>query len=90
MHLLWQDESVIGRAFYLKGFVKGRVLWESGSQELLTPSPHTTQRVRSGRFNKLACLTKAMQPRIRQCLLHRWGSRHVPVAMAADTMLAVC
>ena len=39
MHLLCQDESVIGRAFYWMGFVKGRVLWESGSQEFLTPSP---------------------------------------------------
>lgn len=28
MHLLCEDESVIGRAFYVMGFVPGRVLWE--------------------------------------------------------------
>jgi len=28
MHLLCEDESVIGRAFYLMEFVQGRVLWE--------------------------------------------------------------
>jgi aminoglycoside phosphotransferase (APT) family kinase protein len=28
MHLLCEDESVIGRAFYLMGFVEGRVLWD--------------------------------------------------------------
>ena len=28
MHRLCQDESVIGRAFYLMDFVEGRVLWE--------------------------------------------------------------
>ncbi len=28
MDLLVQDESVIGRAFYIMGFVEGRVLWE--------------------------------------------------------------
>ena len=28
MHLLCEDESVIGRAFYLMDFVAGRVLWE--------------------------------------------------------------
>ena len=28
MHVLCEDESVIGRAFYLMDFVEGRVLWE--------------------------------------------------------------
>jgi aminoglycoside phosphotransferase (APT) family kinase protein len=28
MHLLCEDESVIGRAFYVMGFVEGRVLWD--------------------------------------------------------------
>ena len=28
MHLLCTDESVIGRAFYVMGFVEGRVLWD--------------------------------------------------------------
>ncbi len=28
-----------------------------------------------------------LQPRIRRCLLQRWGSCHVPVAVAADAML---
>src|SRR5262245_47565178 len=28
MHLLCEDESVIGRAFYMMQFVEGRVLWE--------------------------------------------------------------
>ena len=28
MHLLCEDESVIGRAFYVMEFVEGRVLWE--------------------------------------------------------------
>ena len=30
------------------------------------------------------------QPRIRQRLLQRWGSRQVPVAVAADAMLDCC
>jgi aminoglycoside phosphotransferase (APT) family kinase protein len=28
MHLLCEDESVIGRAFYVMEFVEGRVLWD--------------------------------------------------------------
>jgi aminoglycoside phosphotransferase (APT) family kinase protein len=28
MHLLCEDESVIGRAFYVMGFVQGRVMWD--------------------------------------------------------------
>ena len=28
MHLLCEDESVIGRAFYVMEFVQGRVLWD--------------------------------------------------------------
>ncbi len=28
MHLLCEDEAVIGRAFYVMGFVEGRVLWD--------------------------------------------------------------
>lgn len=28
VHLLCEDETVIGRAFYLMDFVKGRVLWD--------------------------------------------------------------
>ncbi len=30
MHLLCEDESVIGRAFYVMEYVQGRVLWEPG------------------------------------------------------------
>src|SRR6185295_6501499 len=30
MHLLCEDESVIGRAFYVMEFVEGRVLWDQG------------------------------------------------------------
>ena len=28
MHVLCEDESVIGRAFYVMGFIEGRVLWD--------------------------------------------------------------
>ena len=28
MHVLCEDESVIGRAFYVMEFVDGRVLWD--------------------------------------------------------------
>ena len=30
MHLLCEDESVIGRAFYVMEFIQGRVLWDQG------------------------------------------------------------
>jgi len=30
MHLLCEDESVIGRAFYVMEYVEGRVLWDQG------------------------------------------------------------
>ncbi|WKB52935.1 phosphotransferase family protein [Eleftheria terrae] len=34
MHLLCEDESVIGRAFYVMEFVEGRVMWEQSLPEL--------------------------------------------------------
>jgi aminoglycoside phosphotransferase (APT) family kinase protein len=34
MHLLCEDESVIGRAFYVMEFVEGRVLWDQSLQDL--------------------------------------------------------
>ncbi len=34
MHLLCEDESVIGRAFYVMEFVQGRVLWNQALPEL--------------------------------------------------------
>ncbi len=37
MHLLCEDESVIGRAFYLMDFVSGRVLWDP-ALEGMTPA----------------------------------------------------
>ena len=33
MHLLCDDESVIGRAFYIMGFVEGRVMWNQALPE---------------------------------------------------------
>jgi len=39
MHLLCEDESVIGRAFYVMEFVQGRVLWEQS-----LPGSTTTER----------------------------------------------
>jgi aminoglycoside phosphotransferase (APT) family kinase protein len=37
MHLLCDDESVIGRAFYVMEFVEGRVLWEQSLPGLTAP-----------------------------------------------------
>jgi aminoglycoside phosphotransferase (APT) family kinase protein len=34
MHLLCEDESVIGRAFYLMEFIPGRVLWDQGLPDM--------------------------------------------------------
>ena len=34
MHVLCEDESVIGRAFYVMEFVQGRVLWEQGLPDM--------------------------------------------------------
>jgi aminoglycoside phosphotransferase (APT) family kinase protein len=34
MHALCEDESVIGRAFYVMGFVEGRVLWNQALPEM--------------------------------------------------------
>ena len=39
MHLLCEDESVIGRAFYVMEFIEGRVLWDQA-----LPSIETAQR----------------------------------------------
>ena len=39
MHLLCEDESVIGRAFYVMEFIEGRVLWDQS-----LPSIETAQR----------------------------------------------
>ena len=39
MHLLCEDESVIGRAFYVMEYVEGRVLWDQG-----LPGMTTTER----------------------------------------------
>ena len=36
MHALCEDESVIGRAFYIMEFVSGRVLWEQSLPGLQT------------------------------------------------------
>ena len=40
MHLLCEDESVIGRAFYVMEFVEGRVLWDQ-SLPGMTPAERT-------------------------------------------------
>ena len=37
MHILCEDESIIGRAFYIMGFVEGRVLWDQ-SLPNMTPT----------------------------------------------------
>ncbi len=37
MHVLCEDESIVGRAFFLMGFVDGRVLWDQALPEL-TPN----------------------------------------------------
>jgi len=37
MHLLCEDESVIGRAFYVMEFVPGRVLWDQSLPEMDKP-----------------------------------------------------
>jgi aminoglycoside phosphotransferase (APT) family kinase protein len=37
MHLLCEDESVIGRAFYVMEFVDGRVLWDQSLPSLTPP-----------------------------------------------------
>ncbi len=37
MHLLCEDESIIGRAFYVMEFVQGRVLWNQALPELTPP-----------------------------------------------------
>jgi len=37
MHLLCEDESVIGRAFYVMEFVAGRVLWDQSLPEMDKP-----------------------------------------------------
>jgi aminoglycoside phosphotransferase (APT) family kinase protein len=34
MHLLCEDESIIGRAFYIMEFVEGRVLWDQSLPEM--------------------------------------------------------
>ena len=39
MHVLCEDESVIGRAFYVMAFVEGRVLWDQ-----TLPGMHNTER----------------------------------------------
>jgi aminoglycoside phosphotransferase (APT) family kinase protein len=45
MHLLCEDESVIGRAFYVMEFVQGRVLWEQCCPASTTPAaPRSTTR----------------------------------------------
>ena len=41
MHLLCEDESVIGRAFYVMEFVEGRVLWD---QSLPGMTPRAARR----------------------------------------------
>jgi aminoglycoside phosphotransferase (APT) family kinase protein len=46
MHVLCEDESVIGRAFYVMEFVQGRVLWD---QSL----PDMTQDQRRGIYNEM-------------------------------------
>jgi aminoglycoside phosphotransferase (APT) family kinase protein len=38
MHVLCDDESVIGRAFYVMEFVDGRVLWDQSLPGLQHPS----------------------------------------------------
>ena len=49
MHLLCEDEVVIGRAFYVMEFVEGRVLWDQ-SLPGMTPAergaPSTTNELR--------------------------------------------
>ncbi|MEY4747888.1 MAG: hypothetical protein RIQ60_102 [Pseudomonadota bacterium] len=37
MHLLCDDESVIGRAFYIMEYVEGRVLWDQSLADLAKP-----------------------------------------------------
>jgi aminoglycoside phosphotransferase (APT) family kinase protein len=37
MHLLCEDESVIGRAFYVMEFMAGRVLWDQSLPDIPTP-----------------------------------------------------
>jgi aminoglycoside phosphotransferase (APT) family kinase protein len=37
MHLLCEDEAVIGRAFYIMSFVEGRVLWDQALPALSAP-----------------------------------------------------
>ncbi len=38
MHVLCEDESVIGRAFYLMEYVQGRVMWDQALPELDRPA----------------------------------------------------
>ena len=38
MHVLCEDESVIGRAFYVMEFVDGRVLWDQSLPGMTPPS----------------------------------------------------
>ena len=37
MHVLCEDESVIGRAFYIMGYVQGRVLWDQTLPGMTAP-----------------------------------------------------
>jgi aminoglycoside phosphotransferase (APT) family kinase protein len=37
MHLLCEDESIIGRAFYVMSFVEGRVLWDQALPDMSKP-----------------------------------------------------
>jgi aminoglycoside phosphotransferase (APT) family kinase protein len=45
MYCLCEDESVIGRAFYVMEFMQGRVLWDQSLPGMTPPSaaPSTTR-----------------------------------------------
>ena len=56
MHALCEDESVIGRAFYIMAFVEGRVFWEQSLPGMTT----TERRALYTELNRvLACLHRA-------------------------------
>ena len=46
MHVLCEDESVIGRAFYVMEFVAGRVLWDQSLPALRPRRPRARSTTR--------------------------------------------
>jgi aminoglycoside phosphotransferase (APT) family kinase protein len=61
MHALCEDESIIGRAFYIMGYVEGRVLWDQ-SLPGLNPDQRRAHYLELNRV--LACLHRAPHAQI--------------------------